>query len=252
MKKIVVSGGFDPVHIGHLRMFQKAKELGDHLNVVINSDEFLEEKKGYSFMNFEERKEIILGFSCVDEVTKCIDLDNTVCKTLEILCKKNAIDIFANGGDRKNIQDIPEYKVCKENNIELVFGIGGGKIQSSSELTKSLLNYTEERPWGSFENILDEKNYLVKKLTINPKQKLSLQYHNHREEHWIVTNGKGKVIISGKEFPAEVGSRFFIEKKEIHRIENDFNEPLVLIEVQLGEEISEGDIVRLEDTYGRK
>ena len=232
-------------------MFQKAKELGDHLNVVINSDEFLEEKKGYSFMNFEERKEIILGFSCVDEVTKCIDLDNTVCKTLEMLCKKNAIDIFANGGDRKNIQDIPEYKVCKENNIELFFGIGGGKIQSSSELTEPFLNYTEERPWGSFENILDEKNYLVKKLTINPKQKLSLQYHNHREEHWIVTNGKGKVIISGKEFPAEVGSRFFIKKKEIHRIENDFNEPLILIEVQLGEKILEGDIVRLEDTYGR-
>ena len=82
MKKIVVSGGFDPVHIGHLRMFQKAKELGDHLNVIINSDSFLEEKKGYKFMNFEERKEIILGFSCVDQVTKCIDTDNTVCKTI--------------------------------------------------------------------------------------------------------------------------------------------------------------------------
>ena len=251
MKKIVVSGGFDPVHIGHLRMFQKARELGDHLNVVINSDEFLEEKKGYSFMNFEERKEIILGFSCVDEVTKCIDQDNTVCKTLEMLSKKNAIDIFANGGDRKNIEDIPEYKVCEDNNVELVFGIGGGKIQSSSELTKPFLNYTEERPWGSFENILDEKNYLVKKLIVNPMQKLSLQYHNHREEHWIVTNGKGKVVISGKEFLAEVGSSFFIEKKEIHRIENDYDEPLVLIEVQLGEKISEEDIVRLEDTYGR-
>jgi|TARA_B100001287_G_C22539767_1_gene461558 D-beta-D-heptose 7-phosphate kinase/D-beta-D-heptose 1-phosphate adenosyltransferase len=251
MKKIVVSGGFDPVHIGHLRMFQKARELGDHLNVVINSDEFLEEKKGYSFMNFEERKEIILGFSCVDEVTKCIDQDNTVCKTLEMLSKKNAIDIFANGGDRKNIEDIPEYKVCEDNNVELVFGIGGGKIQSSSELTKPFLNYTEERPWGSFENILDEKNYLVKKLIVNPMQKLSLQYHNHREEHWIVTNGKGKVVISGEEFLAEVGSRFFIEKKEIHRIENDYDEPLVLIEVQLGERISEEDIVRLDDTYGR-
>ena len=92
---------------------------------------------------------------------------------------------------------------------------------------------------------------MVKKLTVNPKQKLSLQYHNHREEHWIVTNGKGKVTISGKEFPAEVGSRFFIEKKDIHRIENDHEESLVLIEVQLGDKISEEDIVRLEDTYGR-
>jgi cytidyltransferase-like protein len=251
MKKIVVSGGFDPVHIGHLRMFQKAKDLGDHLNVIINSDEFLEEKKGYKFMNFEERKEIILGFSCVDEVTKCIDHDNTVCKTLEMLSKNNAINIFANGGDRENSEDIPEKKVCNENNIELVFGIGGGKIQSSSDLTKPFLNYIEERPWGTFENILDEESFLVKKLTVNPKQKLSLQYHNHREEHWIVTSGKGMVTISGKQFPAEVGSRFFIEKKDIHRIENDHEESLVLIEVQLGDKISEEDIVRLEDTYGR-
>ena len=251
MKKIVVSGGFDPVHIGHLRMFQKAKDLGDHLNVIINSDEFLESKKGYKFMDFEERKEIILGFSCVDEVTKCIDKDNTVCKTLEMLCKNGAIDIFANGGDRKNADDIPEYKVCVENNIELVFEIGGGKIQSSSELTKSFLNYIEERPWGKFENILEEETYLVKKLTVNPHHKLSLQYHNNREEFWVVTSGKGKVTISDSEFLAEVGSRFYIEKKDIHRIENDSSEPLVLIEVQLGDAISEDDIVRLEDTYGR-
>ena len=202
-------------------------------------------------MNFEERKEIILGFSCVDEVTKCIDLDNTVCKTLEMLSKNNAIDVFANGGDRKNSQDIPENKICIENDIELVFGIGGNKIQSSSELTKPFLNYVEKRPWGKFENILDEKNYLVKKLVVNPKQKLSLQYHNNREEHWIVIGGKGKVIISEKEFQAEVGSKFYIEKKDIHRIENNYEEPLVLIEVQLGDKISEDDIVRLEDTYGR-
>ena len=251
MKKIVVSGGFDPVHIGHLRMFQQARDLGDHLNVIINSDEFLEEKKGYKFMNFEERKEIILGFSCVDEVTKCIDHDNTVCKTIEMLSKNNAIDVFANGGDRNSSQEIPENKVCIDNNIELIFGIGGDKIQSSSDLTKPFLNYIEERPWGTFENILDEKNYLVKKLTVYPKHKLSLQYHNNREEHWIVTSGKGKVTISGKQFQAEVGSRFFIKRKDIHRIENDNEEPLVLIEVQLGDKISEEDIVRLEDTYGR-
>ena len=133
----------------------------------------------------------------------------------------------------------------------MVFEIGGGKIQSSSELTKSFLNYIEERPWGKFENILEEETYLVKKLTVNPHQKLSLQYHNNREEFWVVTSGKGKVTISDSEFLAEVGSRFYIEKKDIHRIENDSSEPLVLIEVQLGDAISEDDIVRLEDTYGR-
>ena len=98
---------------------------------------------------------------------------------------------------------------------------------------------------------MEEETYLVKKLTVNPHQKLSLQYHNNREEFWVVTSGKGKVTISDSEFLAEVGSRFYIEKKDIHRIENDSSEPLVLIEVQLGDAISEDDIVRLEDTYGR-
>ncbi len=252
MKKIVVSGGFDPIHIGHLRMFQEAKKLGDHLNVIINSDEFLEEKKGFKFMNFEERKEIIQGFSCVDKVTKCIDYDNSVCKTLEMLSKSNEVDIFANGGDRKSIDDIPEYKVCAENNIDLVFGIGGNKIQSSSDLLKPFLNYIEERPWGTSENFLKEKTYLVKKLTVNPDQMLSLQYHNNRKEYWVVTSGEGKITISDKVFLANVGSHFTIEKKEVHRIENNCKEPLVIIEVQYGDMISEEDIVRLEDNYGRK
>ena len=176
-------------------MFQKAKDLGDHLNVIINSDEFLEEKKGYKFMNFEERKEIVLGFSCVDQVTKCIDSDNTVCKTLEMLSKKNAIDIFANGGDRLEIGDIPEQKVCLENNIDLVFGIGGYKIQSSSDLIKPFLNDIEERPWGLSEYILVEKTYAVKKLIVNPNQKLSLQYHNNRAEYWVVISGRGKITV---------------------------------------------------------
>ena len=79
MKRIVVSGGFDPVHIGHLRMFERAKQLGDHLNVILNSDQFLLKKKGYKFMDFQERREIILGFECVDEVTESVDKDETVC-----------------------------------------------------------------------------------------------------------------------------------------------------------------------------
>ena len=89
-------------------------------------------------------------------------------------------------------------------------------------------------------------------MTVNPYQKLSLQYHNNRKEYWVVTSGKGKITISDQEFIAGVGSHFLIEKKEIHRIENNSNEPLVLIEVQYGDIISEKDIIRLEDDYGRK
>ena len=156
MKKIVVSGGFDPVHIGHLELLEDAKKLGNHLTVILNSDRFLQQKKGFIFMPFEERKKILLGFSCVDKVVRSIDKDNTVCETLKSLRKKNQVDVFANGGDRKDINDIPEYKICKDNGIEMLFDIGGDKIQSSSELIQQFNNYSEKRPWGYFENLLEE------------------------------------------------------------------------------------------------
>ena len=129
MKKVVVSGGFDPVLIGHLEMLQKAKEIGSHLTVILNSDKFLLDKKGFVFMNFKERKKILLGFDCVDKVIKCVDKDNTVCQTISKLKEKNEIDIFANGGDRKNEKDIPEFEVCKKLGVKMIFDVGGNKIQ---------------------------------------------------------------------------------------------------------------------------
>ena len=133
MKRVVVSGGFDPVHVGHLEMFVQAKKLGSHLTVILNSDRFLKQKKGFVFMPFKERKKIILGFECVDKVEKCIDQDETVCETLKLLKSKNLIDIFANGGDRAT-NEVPETPVCKKYNIKMVDGLGD-KIRSSSSLT---------------------------------------------------------------------------------------------------------------------
>ncbi len=252
MKKVVVSGGFDPINIGHLRLLKEAREIGDHLTVILNSDKFLVEKKGFCFMPFLERKEILMGISVVDEVVKSIDSDHTVIKTIKKLSRENSINVFANGGDRKEIKDIPEYKVCKENNIEMVFDIGGGKSQSSSDLLKPFTNYFEKRPWGNFENFSSSSNYLVKKIVIKPGHKISLQYHNFRKEYWVILSGQGKMSIGNEITKCNSGSFFYIEKGMKHRIENDGSNDLEIIEVQLGEKIAEDDITRIEDSYGRK
>lgn len=137
-KVVMVSGGFDPVHIGHVRMFHEAKKLGGRLVVVINNDNWLRLKKGYAFMPEHERKEIIEAFGPVDEVVLTGHAENTkdisVCEEL----RKIRPHIFANGGDRKPDGDpVPEVLVCRELGIEMVYNVGhGGKVQSSSELVK--------------------------------------------------------------------------------------------------------------------
>ena len=127
-KKVVVSGGFDPVHVGHLRMFQEAAKLGE-LTVVINSDPWLQRKKGYIFMPWTERAEIISAFECVSKVAMAVDIDNTVCASLEHIKP----DIFANGGDR-GATNTPESIACERLGIEMVYNVGGGKVRSSSTL----------------------------------------------------------------------------------------------------------------------
>ena len=124
-----MSGGFDPLHIGHIRYFKEAKKLGGKLIVILNSDKFLKKKKRRTFMPYEERKEVLLAVRYVDQVVKCIDKDQTVCKTL----KSIKPDIFAKGGDR-TLGNIPEREICRKLGIEMVFGVGGGKVQSSSWL----------------------------------------------------------------------------------------------------------------------
>ena len=128
---VCVSGGFDPVHVGHLRMMQEAAKFGNVI-VIVNSDEWLMRKKGYIFMPFEERCEIIEGFACVYETTGVDDTDNTVCEALE----RVQPDYFANGGDRKK-HNTPEQEVCNELGVQMLWGVGGNnKANSSSDLVE--------------------------------------------------------------------------------------------------------------------
>ena len=134
---IILSGGFDPVHKGHLRMFREASQLGHHVIIGLNSDEWLTRKKGKPFMKFEERKEILEGFRYVNQVLPFDDSDDTACDIVLIvhsLYMNHDIKMyFANGGDRTK-ENIPEIPVCKQLGVEMLWGIGGGKIQSSSWL----------------------------------------------------------------------------------------------------------------------
>ena len=135
IKVVAVSGGFDPIHIGHTRNIKEAKELGNYLIVILTRDDQLISKKNHVFMPYQERKEILEAIKWVDEVVENIDVGITSKKSLEIYHP----DIFAKGGDSWNKENIPEAEICEELGIEIVFGVGGfEKVQSSSELTKHL------------------------------------------------------------------------------------------------------------------
>ena len=129
MKKVAVSGYFDPLHVGHLEYLKLAKSLGDYLIVIVNSNYQCKIKKGKPFMDENDRLEIVRNLKMVDEVFLSIDKDKTVCKSLE----KIRPDIFANGGDRST-DEVPETVICNKYKIKMIDGLGD-KIRSSSDLT---------------------------------------------------------------------------------------------------------------------
>jgi len=128
---VLVSGGFDPAHIGHIRMILEAATIGNVI-VVANSDDWLMRKKGYIFMPWEERSELLGAISGVTSVERVDDTDGTVCEAIRRLKPT----YFANGGDRKT-DNTPEMDVCTELGVKLLWNIGGGKIQSSSDLVEA-------------------------------------------------------------------------------------------------------------------
>lgn len=259
----MVSGGFDPIHIGHVRMFEAARKLGSKLVVVINNDNWLHTKKGHVFMHEKERAEIISNFPFVDKVVltshKKDDPDRSVVRELARLKPV----IFANGGDRdtkdaknKNSSLNPEQRYCLEHNIKMVFNVGrGGKVQSSSWMIRDASrNFMRSvRPWGSFYGWDAGKRWKLKTIYIDPKKRLSLQYHHHRAEHWMLVEGDATATIhdtdgAARRIQMQVGVPLFVDVKAIHRLES--KKGGVVVEIALGE-FDENDIVRIEDDHGR-
>ena len=252
MKLIVVSGGFDPIHSGHIAYFKSAKSHGDKLIVALNSDFWLEKKKGKFFMPFEERKAIIESIKFVDEVFSFKDDAKGSCINALEEIKKYYPDediYFANGGDRDK-KNIPEMSVS---GINFLFSIGGDdKKNSSSWILNKWQYYFEERQWGSFFNLFETKNIKVKELIVDPGKSMSFQRHFKRNEIWLVSEGSCKVLHSEdpknkgiKELQLNKFDHYLVPIEHWHQINNPYSKKLHIIEIQYGEDCVESDIERL-------
>tara|TARA_B100000965_G_scaffold403643_1_gene432322 strand:+ start:1653 stop:2432 length:780 start_codon:yes stop_codon:yes gene_type:complete len=254
-KCALLSGGFDPVHVGHLAMIKEANEIAEEVVILLNSDKWLKRKKGKPFMVESQRAQILEEFESVSRVIiQTDDDDDSSNNAIESFVKNNPKKTicYCNGGDRSNEKKIREATVCKKYNVDLIFGIGGvHKLESSSNLTKNYLSEIEIRPWGNFHIIAKGNGYQIKEMNINPKNKQSLQKHKHRSEYWQVIEGEGKVYLEDSEVKLKPGDNIFIPKGSLHRLENTHSHNLLIVEIQIGEIISEDDIERIEDDYGR-
>lgn len=257
-KTVLVTGGFDPVHSGHLSYLRAARELGDTLIVAVNSDEWLSRKKGRAFMTQTERAAIIAEMRSVDrviEITAQQDADSSACAVIQQVLEEYAHDtiVFANGGDR-DATNIPEQRI-QDARLEFVFGVGGDdKKNSSSWILEEWKAPRTERPWGYYRVLhTPNPNVKVKELTVNPGANLSMQRHKYRSEHWFIAEGIARVygIDMASTDVEDLGQyiahqSLHISHLQWHQLCNDSKvHPLKVIEIQYGDETLEEDIERM-------
>jgi len=244
MSNVLVTGGFDPLHRGHIALLKDAKTQGTNLIVGLNSDKWLSRKKGRPFMDYDERKEILLSLSCVDEVISFNDDNDTACDAIAQLIQRGNL-IFCNGGDR-HTENVPEYNLYKDDdNVKFRWGIGGtNKQNSSSWLLDNFNNPLTERSWGYYRVLYEGKGYKVKELVINPRSSLSMQRHKYRSETWSLVSGYAKVILDKEEVVLTNDNVAHIPINTWHKGINDSNTPAHIIEIWKGERLTEHDIER--------
>ena len=252
---VLVTGGFDPIHSGHINYFHEAKKLGDKLVVGLNSDEWLSNKKGRPFMPLKERITVVKNLSVVDNIITFEDDDGSANQAIfKLLATTSDKIIFANGGDRSD-NNTPEYKAYWQHpRINFKFNVGGEKTNSSSWILEEWKSPKTERPWGYY-RILHEDGVetKVKELTVNPGGKLSMQRHSDRKEHWLVSHGKATVYtISSASSDFELMGEYkkhdsvHIAQNEWHMLTNETKEPCRIVEIQFGKSCREDDILRVE------
>ncbi len=219
-KTIVISGGFDPIHPGHIAMIEDAAKYGE-VHIIVNSDAWLIRKKGFFFQPWTDRRKILEAYT--PHIYEVDDADGTVCEALRLIKPT----YFGNGGDR-TVTNTPELDVCAELGIEPVFGLGGGKYSSSSAINGRQRVVTR---WGTYDVLLDMPELKVKILTIAPGKKLSLQRHTMRSEFFFMPNGEVRMNLPGV----------------WHAPQAPEDSELVILEVQLGVS-EEQDIERISET----
>lgn len=249
MKTVLITGGFDPIHSGHIAYINSARELGDKLVVGLNSDEWLVRKKGNYFMPWEERKTVLTALKNVDVVIAFDDTDGTACDAIRIVKELDGDVVFANGGDRTS-DNIPEMIF---DDVDFVFGVGGeDKKNSSSSILSQWKTRRTERPWGYYRVLHEEPGMKVKELAVDPGKSLSNQKHFKRNEYWMVSEGEASVDFQKNPKWRGQITRKFTKHEEIqipcetwHRLYNETEDPVRIIEIQYGEECSEEDIERI-------
>lgn len=250
MKIVIVTGGFDPVHSGHIAYFKAARALGDRLVVGLNSDDWLIRKKGRPFMPLTERLAIVGNLAMVDEVITYNDDDGTSCEAIRQVraSHPDAEIVFANGGDR-TAKNIPEMIF---DDVEFVFGVGGDdKKNSSSWILEEWKKPRTERSWGYYRVLHEVAPHVkLKELTVEPHSCLSMQRHEKRAEFWFVAEGTAHVYTLDSSTDQDLKCSMinhehtFIKCGEWHMLCNEGTQPLKLIEIQYGENCVEEDIER--------
>jgi cytidyltransferase-like protein len=246
MKIVLVTGGIDPIHSGHISYLSAARALGDKLIVGLNSDSWLERKKGQAFMPGHERSTIIENLKMVDGVILFDDSDGTAIEAIKNVQRLYPQDeiIFANGGDR-TATNIPELSVP---NVIFKFGVGGDtKQNSSSWILNNWVGERVKRIWGEW-RVLSQINNTVKtkELIVGPGQKLSMQRHKHRSEFWFVAQGNARIHWDMGYTDIKPLGTIKIHANEWHQLENIGSTILHVVEIQHGELCEESDIERVD------
>lgn len=256
MKIVLTTGGFDPMHSGHVEYLRSARQLGDKLIVGLNSDAWLSRKKSKPFMPWAERRAVVGAVRYVDQVLEEYDdSDDSSCDAIAKVRKlyPDAIIIFANGGDRGS-KNTPESSMLDTDTmLQMAWGVGGtNKANSSSWILQEWKTPKTQRTWGYYRVLhQDGREVKVKELTVDPGKMLSMQRHKKRSEFWFITHGEATVYTLDTSTDVDLIGKYtanehlWIRTNQWHQLANESNEPLRLIEIQYGEDCIEEDITRL-------